>query len=179
MNEPSPDRALLAQQIRWACGRGIPVQVAEDLVFEAVERTRASWEPARGPYAGYLHAAVRNACTGWWRRRAIDQRAKTRLSWTARSADGAQLERAERKQRALLDALDDEERRIFSAWALQKHLGKGQITSVEVSRSLDLEVSAYENAKRRLKARLHRLLDELGWEVADVLHGGIDVESVE
>jgi len=175
MRTPPLDRELLAREVRYACGRGLPVQEAEDLVFEAIQRVRERFDPARGAFATLLRAAVRNACAGWWRRRARTDRVHADLAHLP-PPDRERARRAQRNQARLFEALDDEEQRIFSAWALQKHLGKGRVTSTDIGASLGMDVVTYENAKRRLKGRLRRLLQERGWTVADVLYGESDVE---
>lgn len=171
MNAPAPSRRLLAQQIRWARSRGLPVQDAEDLVFEAWQDASASFDPAKGAFSAYLGAIVRQRCALWWRRQAQTRRA---LEGAGRlrlvQQDEAPVDRS--RHEALLAALDDEERRIFHAWALQKQLGKGRIRSAEVAASLGLDPQAYDNAKRRLRSRLHRLLEAQGWDV--VYEGGDD-----
>lgn len=172
MPNRAPDHAFLAAQIRWAMGRGLPAQVAEDVVFEAWEKADASFDPARGNFEAFMQRIVRNDCAYWWRRQARAVRATSHLRLVQEPDDGAAEERASRNQAALLEALDPEERSIFAAWALQKHLGKGQLTSVDVSRSLGLPLSEYENAKRRLRVRLERLLTRFGWSVRDLLSGG-------
>lgn len=175
---PLPDRDFLASQIRWARGRGVPLQEAEDLVFDAYHRAVEAFDPERGTFEAYMHTIVRNRCAYWWRRRSVVQRAHTELRLAARRPPAEPAEVAARRQAAILEALDGDERRIFAAWALQKHLGKGVTTSQEVARSLGMSPAAYDNAKRRLKHRLHRLLEEFDWTVADVLHGGGDVEAI-
>lgn len=177
MARPTPHREVLAAQVRWAMGRGLPAQVAEDLVFEAWEAATAGHDPARGTFEAYLQTIVRNRCAYWWREQARDQRAVAQLRLVAPPPSSAREERASRNQDALLAALETEERAIFAAWALQKHLGKGQVTSVDISRTLGLEVSEYENAKRRLRAHLQALLDRFGWSVSDLLFGGEDVDQ--
>lgn len=171
MAPPPPNLDFLAAQIRWVCGRGVPLQEAEDIVFDAYHRAARTFSAERGSFESYMHAIVRNACAGWWRRDAQTARAQAHLRVLDGGADSALEEQASRNQSAMLDALDEGERKIFAAWALQKHLGKGQVTSVEVSRSLGMGVSEYENAKRRLRSRLHRLLHQFGWSVSQLLYG--------
>jgi DNA-directed RNA polymerase specialized sigma24 family protein len=152
-------------------GRGLPPQEAEDVVFDAWERAHTAFDPARGDFETYMHAAVRHACAYWWRRQARAGRAHAHLRLLPSPEDTAGPERAASHQQALLDALTEEEREVFAAWALQKHLGKGQVQSAEVAASIGLSPRAFDNAKRRLKTQLDRLLARFGWTVADVLHG--------
>lgn len=177
MTPPPPSRAFLAAQIRWVRGRGIPVQEAEDLVFEAYHKAVKGFDPRRGAFEAYMQSVVRSMAAYWWRRHGRTQRAHDRLRLLPDDADRSREEAADRHQTALLEALDPDERRIFAAWALQKHLGKGQITSVDVAESLGIGVNEYENAKRRLKAQLGRLLARFGWTARTVLYGEDDVEQ--
>ena len=177
MNEPLVSHAFLASQIRWARGRGIPVQDAEDLVFDAYQRAATSFKTERGDFASYMHTIVRNATAYWWRQRSIQERVHGHLRLIM-PPDSARAERAARNQARVVEALSETEQQIFAAWALQKHLGKGQVTSEDMSASLGMNVKDYENAKRRLKSRLQRVLDELGWTVEDVLYGEDDVAQV-
>ena len=157
-------------------GRGLPPQVAEDVVFASWEKSTAGFDPRRGSFEAYMQKVVRTACAQWWRRQGTERRAQAALRLLPTAASTAAAERAAQHQQALLDALSDEERQVFAAWALQKHLGKGRVTAAEVGASLGMEPTAYDNAKRRLKARLRTLLDTLGWSVGDVLYGGRDAD---
>ncbi|MCB9677748.1 MAG: hypothetical protein H6737_21760 [Alphaproteobacteria bacterium] len=177
MTPPRPTRAFLASQIRWARGRGLPAQEAEDVVFEAYQTASATFDPQRGSFEAYMQAVVRNATAYWWRNQGRAARASSHLRLVPTAADSARLERAAEKQQAVLEALSDDERAIFAAWALQKHLGKGQVSAADVGASIGLEPTAFENAKRRLRARLHALLDRFGWSVRDLIHGDDDVDQ--
>lgn len=179
MNAPTPSPAFLASLVRWAMGRGLPAQVAEDVVYAAWERAGPSYDPRRGSFEAYLQKVVRNDCAYWWRKQQRTERAHAHLRLLEGGTGTHRREQAHRNQEALLDALDAEERRVFATWALQKHLGKGQVTSETLSASLGMEPRAYENAKRRLKARLQSLLGRFGWSVADLLHGENDVHRAE
>jgi DNA-directed RNA polymerase specialized sigma24 family protein len=174
MHTPSAD--FIARQVRWAMGRGLPAQVAEDVVFESWERAVQTFDPTRGSFEAYMQAAVRNRCAYWWR----SQARWARLVESAPgppSLDPARAERVAQHQAALLAALSEEERQVFAAWALQKHLGKGQLTAEAAGRSIGLGPREFENAKRRIKDQVHRILERFGWSVADVLDGGDDVEQ--
>ena len=48
----------------------------------------------------------------------------------------------------------------------------------ELSRSMGMAPSAYDNAKRRLRTRLQRLLERFGWTPTDLLYGETDVDQV-
>ncbi|MEZ4317167.1 MAG: sigma factor [Myxococcota bacterium] len=173
-NVPSHD--FLAAQVRWAMGRGLPAQVAEDVVFEAWEKASATFDPRRGAFEAYMQRVVRNGCHYWWRTQGRAQRAEAHLKLVPSEVDSRREEQAAQHQQALLDALTPEEREVFAAWALQKHLGKGRVTSVEMSGTLGMDVPTYENAKRRLRAQLQRLLDRFGWSVAQLLRGDDHVD---
>ena len=172
MNAPVPTSDFLASQVRWAMGRGLPAQVAEDVVFEAWERASRGYDGDRGGFEPYMQTAVRNACAYWWRsqKRAEQQQAQLRLV-----SDIEDASVGEGQQQQLLAALTEEERAVFAAWALQKHLGKGRVSSAAMGQSLGLDAASYDNAKRRLKDQLHRLLHRFGWTSADLFTGEADV----
>ncbi len=174
---PDPDPSFLAAQIRWACGRGLPVQAAEDLVFEAWEHATAAFDPARGRFEPFMQTIVCRRCAGWWRKHQRTVRAHAHLRLLPDPQEAAPRLRAQACQERMLEALDDEERAVFAAWALQKHLGKGQVQAAELGESIGLEPGAFENAKRRLKYRLGRLLTQFGWSIRDLLHGDDDVDQ--
>ena len=177
MSPEPPSRTFLAAQIRWVRGRGIPAQDAEDLVFDAYHKAVEGFDPRRGAFEAYMQSVVRSKAAYWWRRQGRTRRAHAHLRLVETDADRTREEQAAQNQAALLEALTEDERTIFAAWALQKHVGKGQITSVQVARSLGLDVTDYENAKRRLRAQLQRLLTRFGWSVGSLLHGEDDVEQ--
>lgn len=176
MKPAAPSREFLAAQVRWAMGRGLPPQVAEDVVHEAWEKASRSFDPRRGTFEAFMQRLVRNDCAGWWRRHGVAERAHAHLRILPRDDDQMARERAALHQAALLEALEPEEREVFAAWALQKHLGKGRVTSADLSRSLGLAPSEYENAKRRLATRLSRLMDQLGLTVTELIFGGERVD---
>jgi len=178
MTPAPPDRRFLAAQVRWAMGRGLPAQDAEDVVFEAYHRAVEGFDPSRGSFEAYMQTIVRTSCAYWWRSTARHDRAVGHLRLLPSPTSSDREERAARHQEQLLAALSDEERKVFAAWALQKHLGKGRITSREVSRAMGMAPSAYDNAKRRLRTRLQRLLERFGWTATDLLYGETDVDQV-
>lgn len=172
---PISNAEFLASQVRWAMGRGLPAQVAEDVVFEAWERAAATFDPSKGSFEAYMQVAVRNACAYWWRGQA--RRPRVPEPDALDPEDAERRERAAQAQAQLLDALSEEERRVFAAWALQRHLGKGRVSAEDVGRSIGLDARAFENAKRRIKERLVRLLEGFGWSPAALLEGEDDVEA--
>jgi DNA-directed RNA polymerase specialized sigma24 family protein len=165
----TPSSDFLAQQVRWAMGRGLPPQVAEDVVFEAWEQAAAAYDPARGRFEPFMQGIVRNACAYWWRRHGRTERVHAHLRLLPDPEQAT--DHAEACQQQLLDALDDDDRDVFAAWALQKHLGKGQVQAADVGASIGLSPREFENAKRRLKDQLKRLLARFGWTVADLIQG--------
>ncbi|MCB9693174.1 MAG: hypothetical protein H6736_15295 [Alphaproteobacteria bacterium] len=168
-HRPSP--AFLAAQVRWCLGRGVPPEIAEDLVHEAWIQAESTWDPSRGAWEAYMQRIVRNAGIDWWRA----QRRHAPLDDGLRLVspeDGTRRERAEARQEALLDALGPEDRAVFSAWVLQKTLGKGQVRAEDVGGSLGLDAKGFEKAKRRLRGQLRQLLERFGWTAEDVLEGG-------
>jgi DNA-directed RNA polymerase specialized sigma24 family protein len=174
MNTPAPTRAFLTAQIRWARGRGLPAQVAEDVVFESWQHASHHFDASRGLFEPFMQQVVRRRCAYWWRQQGRTQRVQTHLQAVPRGEPLAWVDReqAAAHQEALLAALKPDERQVFGAWALQKHMGKGRIQSAEAAASIGLAPKDYENAKRRLKSRLQRLIDGFGWSTSDLLHGG-------
>jgi DNA-directed RNA polymerase specialized sigma24 family protein len=172
MVPPTPSRRFLAAQVRWAMGRGLPPQVAEDVVFAAWERAQQGFDPARGSFEAYMQRIVRRDCAGWWRRQGVQRRAHDGLRLVPDPPAAAEVARAEACQQQLLEALQPDERAVFATWALQRHLGKGRLSAADAGASIGLEPRAYDNAKRRLKARLHALMERFGWSLADLIPGG-------
>src|SRR5690606_5594752 len=74
MKPAAPSREFLAAQVRWAMGRGLPPQVAEDVVHEAWEKASRSFDPRRGTFEAFMQRLVRNDCAGWWRRHGVRDR---------------------------------------------------------------------------------------------------------
>lgn len=169
MHVHPPDPDFLQQLVRYALGRGVPPQVAEDIVFEAWERGSSAFDPSKGTFEALLQTSVRNATASYWRSERRKQRVVEAL--VPPSSDTRNEERADARQVELLSALGPEERKVFAAWALQKHLGKGRVTSAGISASIGLETADFENAKRRLRARLLVLLNQFGWTTRGLIHG--------
>ncbi|MCB9672512.1 MAG: hypothetical protein H6736_11805 [Alphaproteobacteria bacterium] len=150
--------------MRYAMGRGLPAQVAEDVVFGAWEKARKRHDPAKGTIEALMRTIVRDDCAYWWRTVDRDRRLHEHL----KAVEPATPTTGEVRQMELIEALSEEERSVFAAWALQKHLGKGRVRAEEVGASIGLDATGFENAKRRLKGRLHGLLAELGWSVQEL-----------
>lgn len=147
------------------------------MVFAAYHKAVEGFDPQRGSFEAYMQAVVRTSCAYWWRRQGRSERARDHLMLVSSPADRSREERAARNQEAMLEALSPDERAVFSAWALQKHLGKGRVSAEEVGRGLGMGPREFDNAKRRLKAQLRKLLDRFGWSTADLLRGEDDVEQ--
>lgn len=176
MQPAAPDRRFLAAQVRWAMGRGLPAQAAEDVVFDAWLKAADHFDPTRGTLQAFMQRIVRNDCAYWWRRQRRETRAHEYLRLLPDPSSTISEERASRKQDRFIHALSQRERTVFNAWALQQHLGKGIITSKEVGESLGMEPHEYDNAKRRLRTRLNTLLGQFGWTVRALIYGDDDVE---
>lgn len=178
MTPPTPTRTFLRAQVRWVLGRGVPAEVAEDLVHEAWEHAAARFDPARGPFEPLMQRIVRRRCADWWRSQGASRRlvGELRIVRGGEPTDepGSPAMAAER-QAALVQALSEDERRVFGAWALQRHLGKGSTSAEAVGAAIGLSPVEFKNAKRRLRDRLNALLARFGWSAEDVLHGGDDV----
>lgn len=157
---PRPTQPLLDRMARIALGRGLPEPDAEDVVVAAWHKAVEAYEPSRGPFEALLARTVRNACTDWWRR-AQTHRADGDVT-TLASPTPADLEQVAANQRRLLEALTDDERRVFATWALQKHLPQGTLDAAAAAARLDMDVPTYNNAKRRLKDRIRRLATQWG-----------------
>lgn len=167
---PEPSVALLELLIRRAMARGIPAQDAEDIVLRSYHKTAAAFDPKRGSFDALYMRVVDNECRFWWRTRQRQERRELRLVhegwWEPRPTEGA--ERAHGNQRRLLDALDDDERRVFGTWALQRHLPRGRLKADDAAETLGMTVRDWENAKRRLKNRISGLLESWGLAPRDL-----------
>lgn len=177
MQPAAPDRRFLAAQVRWAMGRGLPAEAAEDVVFDAWLKAAEHFDPARGTLDAFMQRIVRNDCAYWWRLQGRATRVHEHLRLLPDPGTTAGEERAARNQERFIGALDPRDRAVFSAWALQRHLGKGHLTSVDVSESLGMEPHEYDNAKRRLRTRLNALLGQFGWTIRVLIHGDDDAEQ--
>ena len=147
------------------------------MVFAAYHKAVEGFDPERGSFEAYMQTVVRSSCAYWWRRQGRSDRALAHLKLVSSPADRSREERAAHNQEVMIEALNPEERAVFAAWALQKHLGKGRVSAEEIGRGLGLGPREFDNAKRRLKAQLQKLLDRFGWSPSDLLQGEDDVEQ--
>ncbi len=165
MHAPEPSPALLRALLRRAMSRGLSAQDAEDVVFRAYYKAADAYDPARGRFEHLFGAVVDNECRYFWRTAQRRQRRHLRLvvdPALERRPCSEGAERAHALQQRLLDALTEDERRVFALWALQRHLPRGRLGARDAAERLGITVSEWENAKRRLKTRIHRLLDAWG-----------------
>ena len=153
--------------VRYAMGRGLPAQAAEDVVAEAWERATAAYRPERGAFEALLQRTVQRACASWWRRQS--RFADHDPDPPALRAIDPHEHRAAEAQRQLLAHLSPDERRLFATWALQKHLPRGVLDARKAAARLGLDVPAYNAAKKRLARRILALASELGLSSHDLL----------
>ena len=166
---PVPDPRFLEHLIRRAMQRGIPAEDAEDIVVRAWERATATFDPDRGSFEPYWARLVDTDCRYFWRTWQRRSRRDFRLVHEPNHPSTAEArERAASNQQRLLEAFDDQERAIFATWAMQKHLPRGVLKASDAARHLQLSVGEWENAKRRLRTRIHRLLDAWGLQPRDL-----------
>lgn len=174
----SISRRALRGLIGRAMQRGVPRADAEDIVLRAYEKATSVHDPARGSFEALMQRTVERETVDWWRRRRAWSRAAERLGAEAdvvrpQAVDSAARLRAHTHQQALLERLSEDERRVFAAWALQRHLPQGELTAARAGATLGLTVAQYNNAKKRLARRVRAVLEELGltpsdlWTVAD------------
>ncbi len=152
-------------------GRGLPPRRQKTRCSRRRERAHAAFDATRGDSETNRHATVRDACAYGWRQQARTGRAHEHLRLLPSPEQDGTKRQAEAHQRALIDALSEDEQQVFAAWALQKHLGKRQVQAEEMATSIGLSPRDFDNAKRRLKGQRKRLLARFGWSAADVLHG--------
>lgn len=162
------NQELLEQAVRAALRRGVPPADAEDIAVSAWERASAAHDPARGPFGALYHRVVQTSVADYWRHvvRRREAPPGAQLALVAPPSTEP-LEQVVRNQERLLAALTDDERRLFAAWALQKHLPQGQFPAGKAAASLGVDVPAYENGKRRLKARILELAAAWGLDPVD------------
>ena len=167
-------RGLIGRVMR----RGVPRSDAEDIVLHAYEKAAPVHDPARGSLESLLHRTVDRDTVDWWRRNRAWSKVAQRLSAQAdvvqlHVVDPAAQRRAHGHQQALLERLSPQERKVFAAWALQRHLPQGELTASRAAATLGVSVPEYNNAKKRLARRVRVVLDELGltprdlWTVAE------------
>lgn len=167
---PEPTPALLQRLVRRAMSRGLSAQDAEDVVFRSYYKAAEGFDPSRGSFEHLFGAVVDNECRFFWRTWQRRERRHLRLVEDPAleprpDAPGAELAAA--RQKELLAALTEDERTLFSTWALQRHLPRGRLTAKEAAARLDISVSEWENAKRRLKLKVTKLLDNWGLSPRD------------
>lgn len=170
MPTPPPiTRDLLRDLARLAMSRGLPEAEAEEVVARSWEKAARAYEPRRGAFEALLYRVVENEVRYWWRQQGRWVQADVHdFPGPAEVEIQRARQRAWDNQHALLQHLSVEERQLFSAWALQKHLGKGRFPAGAAASSLGLDVRQYENAKRRLKKHIHAILAELGLRPRDL-----------
>ena len=158
--------------------RGVPRADAEDIVLRAYEKAAPVHDPLRGSLESLLHRTVERDTVDWWRRNRAWSRAAESLTAQAdvirlHSVDSSVQLRAHGHQQALLERLSEGERKVFAAWALQRHLPQGELKASRAAATLGMTVPEFNNAKKRLGRRVRAVLDELGltprdlWTVAD------------
>ena len=171
-------RRVLRGLIGCAMRRGVPRSDAEDIVLHAYEKAASAYDPSRGSLESLLQRTVERATVDWWRRNRAWSKVAERLSAQAdviqlSTVDPTAQHRAHTHQQALLERLTPDERKVFAAWALQRHLPQGELTAARAAATLGVSVPAYNNAKKRLARRVRTVLDELGltprdlWTVAE------------
>lgn len=150
------------------------VEEAEDLVQETVEvalKSPAWFDPERGTKLAAMRAILRNRLIDRRRHQAVHERSTPHLRLVPTEPDADSLlmeEDARDRRRAFLAQLTPEERQVFQAWLRQR---RGDFTATGAAATLDLDVPAYEAAKKRLRRRCHLVLDDLGLEAADLFGG--------
>lgn len=165
---PAPSLATLKALVRFAMRRGLPAPDAEDVVLRAYERCARSYDPERGTFDALLQRAVQREAATWWRDRGRRPEEPALRVVAADAGRGiAAVELAAMNQRRLLEALTPDERRLFAMWALQRHLPQGQLVAADAARQLGLSVADYDNAKRRLRAKVLQVMASLGLDPRD------------
>jgi len=165
---PTLTRAAVRALVHRALKHGVPREEAEDIVARSWERAAPRHDPSRGSLEALLHRAVQREAIDWWRDRQRWQRVQERLGAEPSRAALPISAQADANQRKLLERLDDQERRIFAAWALQKHLPQGSFDAERAAQSVGLSVSEFNKAKKRLKTRIQRTLQDLGLETREL-----------
>ncbi len=149
---------------------GATREEAEDLAHDALElvvREPGWFDPTRGELLGALKVVLRNRFLNVLRSRVVHHRAAPRLQIVP-DPPGPDVAlgsaTARELRRRLLALLEPEERAVFAAWMRQRAGEPGP----EAARSLGLTHAGYEAAKKRLRRRVHALLDELGVAPGDL-----------
>jgi DNA-directed RNA polymerase specialized sigma24 family protein len=165
---PTLTRAAVRSLVHRALKHGLPREEAEEIVARSWERAAPHFDPSRGSLEALLHRTVQREAIDWWRDRARWQRVQEQLQAENPHVVLPISKSADANQRRLLERLDEQERRIFAAWALQKHLPQGDFDAQRAAETVGLTVPAFNQAKRRLKTRILRTLQELGLESRDL-----------
>jgi len=166
---PTPSRAFLEALVRKGVARGIPVELVEDLVMEAWERSAKAFDPSRGSFEALLLRVAENGFRYWWRTEIRNRKRRANLIHhpsvkrvVVPLEDPQAHERAAANQRKLLERLDEGEKALFATWALQHHLPRGTLSVTAAAASLEMSKGSYDHAKRRLKTKILALLGEMG-----------------
>jgi DNA-directed RNA polymerase specialized sigma24 family protein len=166
MSPPVPSKAELTRLVSLAMSRGLPPPDAEDVVARSYERAAAAYDPGRGAFGALLQRVVQREAVEWWRTRLRGPDARTSPLGSVPAAPSPEaLEVASANQRRLLDALGEDERQVFAAWALQKV--HPDVDAAVAAGRVGLTVREFDNAKRRLKDRIRRLAASWGLEPRD------------
>lgn len=164
---PSPSPALLGRLVRRAMSRGLQAQDAEDVVLRSYYKAAEAYDRDRGSFEHLFGAVVDNECRFWWRTWQRSERRHLRLVVDPALEERPETPAAERaaaQQQRLLDALTEEERRVFALWALQRHLPRGRLGAADAAARLGVTTAEWENAKRRLRTKIAQLLDD--WKLS-------------
>jgi DNA-directed RNA polymerase specialized sigma24 family protein len=175
---PSPTRSLgweeLARRLlAYARRLGASAEEAEDLVQESLVvavRDPDWYDRDRASLVTVLGAVLRNRLVDRFRHLAVRQRLAPRLRVLEPDEDPGPdetlaLADARERRRALLSLLEPAERDVFGAWLQQR---RGTFDGPGAAASIGMTYPEYESAKKRLRRRCQRLLDELGLVPADL-----------
>ena len=165
---PNLTRTTVRNLVHCALKHGVPRQEAEDIVSRAWERAAAHYDPGRGSLEGLLHRIVEREAIQWWRSRKRWREVQERLQTESVARAQPISAEAEGNQGRVLEQLDAQERKLFAAWALQKHLPQGTFDAARAAATVGLSVAEFNKAKKRLKTRILTILTELGLETRDL-----------
>jgi len=165
---PPLTRAAVRGLVHRALKHGVPREEAEDIVARSWEKVGPTYDPSRGSLEALLNRVVEREAIDWWRDRKRWQRVQERLRAESNVVQLPASGAGDENQRLLLDRLDEQERRIFATWALQKHLPQGSFGAERAADTVGLTVSEFNNAKKRLRTRISTILQELGLEARDL-----------
>ena len=159
---PNPTQAQLRKMARIALSRGLPEEDAEDVVAASWHKAVAAYSADRGGFEALLARIVQREAIEWWRRNKRRPRVEPGRLELLESPTLPDLGQVEANQRRLLDSLSPDERRVFTTWALQKHLPQGALDAAGAAARLGMTVPEFNNAKRRLKSRIVKLAETWG-----------------